>query len=283
MVAYLHAIPPRFYYRFGLYQYKQSRWLDFVYTNELPHWHYLMSPNMSERSRRLMQDKAFMAEEFGKLGLPVIESLAVVQPGEVVTQDFLDRFEQPTFIKPVTGSRMKGCFKYQYIKGGRGKLSRLATDCCSVSVWDELEDTLRHHAVIIQPLLINSAQLGKVLGCEELTTIRMVTRVRVKGARPVFAILEVNNGRDSRLLDLNTGQTTYQCSEQSSVMIECLAELEVLTAIACKAHSWVDDISLIGWDLAITEQGIRLIEGNVNWQPEYVQAIKPLFDYEVFD
>lgn len=39
----LHGIPPIFYYSYGLHRRPRPRWLNYVYTHELPHWHTVMS------------------------------------------------------------------------------------------------------------------------------------------------------------------------------------------------------------------------------------------------
>lgn len=46
--------------------------------------------------------------------------------------------------------------------------------------------------------------------------------------------------------------------------------------IAQKAHSCFSDLFSIGWDLAVTPDGVRLIEGNINWAVDPHQINKPL-------
>ena len=42
-------------------------------------------------------------------------------------------------------------------------------------------------------------------------------------------------------------------------------------SLAKKFHSYLNDIHSIGWDIAITENGPLIIEGNDNWEVSLVQ------------
>lgn len=49
-------------------------------------------------------------------------------------------------------------------------------------------------------------------------------------------------------------------------------QYESAISLVCKAHKWFYGVKTIGWDVAITENGPTIIEGNDNWEISGLQA-----------
>ncbi|MFT5083435.1 MAG: hypothetical protein ACI9Y1_001478 [Lentisphaeria bacterium] len=280
-LALLHSIPPRFYYHYRLYSYPREEWLKFIYTHELPHWHMVMSRSISETSKQLMVDKHLFSVHMRTLDLPTITTLDCLAPGQESGE--MSVFNQRSvFLKPCKGSAKRGCYRllyeddtndYSLITGNSKPIQGKET------IASFLRAELQQYDYLVQPLLRNHEWL-RAEGA--LITIRLVTLMRHGIPKSICATLEVPIHDDLQevyllVIDCNSGLIidTPSALLKKRGITETLINKNIVNAhlpqwnkikdIVEKAHSECIDITTIGWDLALTTDGIKLLEGNTNW------------------
>jgi hypothetical protein len=292
-LAFMQTTPPIDYYHYRLYRYPTTEWMDFIYTHELPSWHRAMSPNMSQRTINLLSDKAAFAQEMRKQGLPVIDSIVIPQ-GSNVSREHL--FQQSSlFLKPLCGSRKIDSYGLEYHSSSDTYTVVVSAD----QVMDTREDIMdffnaliKKQDYIIQPMLRNHKALQIFFSFEVLITIRLITVWTGSKAQAVSALIELPiNTYSNRVyampVDIEQGiilpieETVFSVLNDKASEIKHLAEKKIilwpeLVDVAQKAHAFFSDLFSIGWDLAITPDGIRLIEGNINWGVAQHQINNPL-------
>lgn len=292
-LVFLQTTPPHFYYLYRLYRYTTLEWLNFIYTHELPNWHQVMSPALGPKTTNLLSDKTAFAEEMQKQGFPVIEGI-VIRKGNQLTKEQIFK-QRSLFLKPLCGNRKIGAYELEY---------HSSTDSYSLCVSENY--TIDNRAEIlsffqsltdkqdylIQPLLLNHPDLQKLSDCHSLITFRVITVWTNNEALVVSAIAEFPVSDSSEYIyplpvDLKNGTilavkekaiTTKEGIEPKFVHIPGNKVLHwpELVDIAQKAHAVFPDLFSIGWDLAVTPEGIRLIEGNINWGVAPHQVNEPV-------
>ena len=283
LLAFLHSSPPQFYYYYRLYCYAECDWLNFVYTHELPHWHNIMSPCMGKRSVQLMAHKHEFAIEMAKHGMPVVITKQFVKAGETLSDDEIFS-TQSIFLKPEHGSRKTGCYELEY--NHRNKQYRLNNEDGNAcydknTIRSKINKSINEQNYLIQPLLYNHPELEKRCGCKPLITVRLITAVVENTTRVVSGVLEVPtcsgfNQVFSITIDIANGAlkafprhirpATDERQESLRKLIGFqLPHWDEVISTAKLAHKQLMDIATIGWDLAITEKGVKLLEGNINW------------------
>jgi hypothetical protein len=282
VLALLHSTPPVFYYSYHLYRYPEKEWLNFIYTHELPHWHTMLSPDISLRSKYLMSHKQDFALEMDRQGLPSIPIFFESLPGDSIPEDFLFS-QRSVFIKPVCGSRKEGCYALHYLPEKceyelQGDNNMSITSQGEISSFVEANTQSKHY--LIQPLLTNHSQLSAHFRTNELIVIRLATNI-IKGIpKIVCAELEVPIDNEFNLVDsftisIKTGSLReitppLMADQDDARRLRSLSHFDVpgwleIISIGEKAHQSFLDLYSIGWDLAITPDGIKLLEGNFNW------------------
>lgn len=283
-LALLHTTPPQCYYQYRLYRYPEREWLNFIFTHELPHWHQLMSPNISTRSQHLMSNKDDFAREMALQGLPTIATAHVVRKGEAVPTAQLFS-GQSLFIKPLQGSRKQDCYQLRYhaqhacycLSGDGG-----AESCELAQIQATIDRVAQTRDLMLQPLLSNHPSWGAYSQSSPLFTLRVVTHVKHdEQPKVLVAALEIPLDESFTLvyaitIDVDKGTLTDMTHYYSAATLEWrqrfkqFAQMQVpewptVIATVEKAHQSFRDIASIGWDLAITPQGVSLLEGNINW------------------
>lgn len=276
-----HSTPPAFYYQYKLYRVPESQWLGFIYTHELPHWHRVMSPELGRKTSHLMSHKHAFAGEMTRLGLPAVESASSVQKGGSIPDGLLFS-RQALFLKPESGSRKEGCFELHYDSSGQTyRLEGSDRIEGKEAILRRLEQEISRRDFLVQPLLRNHPLLVRHCKTRRLVTIRLVTIAGVSRGRMICANLEIPvdegwNRVCSLSIDARTGSLSrfdkggLETREDIRGMLGLLEGFRLplwreVVQVAEMAHASFPDLSTIGWDLAITDQGVRLLEGNINW------------------
>ena len=282
VLALLHSTPPVFYYRYRLYAYPEQQWLNFVYTHELPHWHRILSPDIGDRSQSLMTQKNDFSVEMARRGLPSVPTHDRVEVAEAMSKDTLFR-QRSVFLKPDVGSRKGGCYALVYQPNTRAYHLQGAHHDRVISqdqILDYLGKNRLAQVYLLQPLLKNHSRLEAHFQITALIVVRIVT-VMVSGApKAICARLEVPiEGQfeyvNSFKIDLETGRLCSVADDlgmdhEATQRLNVLSQFDVpfwsaVVSLAEKAHQSFGDIYSVGWDIAITPDGLRLIEGNLNW------------------
>ncbi len=281
-LVFLQTTPPGFYYRYRLYRYTTLEWLNFIYTHELPNWHRVMSPDLSPKTANLLSDKAAFAQDMRKQGLPVIDGI-VIRKGSRITQGQL--FQQTSlFLKPLCGSRKIGAYELEY-HSSTDSYSLFVDEDNTVDSRGEIisffQSLTEKQDYLVQPLLLNHPDMQRLSEFHSLITFRVITVWSGNKALPISAIAEFPVNDSSGYVyplpvDLQNG--TILALKEKPVTIKreieprfehvpghLVVHWQELVEIAQKAHAVFPDLFSIGWDLAVTPEGVRLIEGNINW------------------
>ncbi len=292
-LVFLQTTPPYFYYRYRLYRYTTLEWFNFVYTHELPNWHLVMSPDLSQKTTNLLSDKAAFAQEMQRQGFPVIEGI-VIHKGDQRTNEQL--FQQKSlFLKPLCGNRKIGAYELAY-HSSTDSYSLFVSENNTIDNREEIvsffQSLTEKQDYLIQPLLLNHPDLQKLTDCHSLITFRVITVWTNNEALVVSAIAEFPVSNCSEYIyplpvDLKSG--TILAVKEKGVTIKKGIEpkfeyvpgnqvihWQELVDIAKKAHAFFPDMFGIGWDLAVTPEGVRLIEGNINWGVDLHQVNEPV-------
>ena len=280
-LAFGHAIPPSFYYRYQLYRLPEREWLDFIYTHELPHWHVSQSPKITQRELELISDKELFSKAVTNIGLPAIQTVAYLPKNETLQPSQLYQ-QRSLFIKPVIGSRKEGCYELRYNPEEENyQLQGATTSNDQQVILNLLQHQLNAQPLLLQPLLINHPQIAAHTVNSQLVTIRLITAIQNNQAEAISAVLEIplvvtektilplsiniSTGKISRLRSLSGAQTEKHSQDVKMISGQILPEWSTVISTAQQAHTLFPNIKTIGWDLAITDKGVILIEGNFNW------------------
>lgn len=269
--------PPHFYYTYRLYLYSRAQWWDFIFTHEVNAWHSQWNAEISEKARRLMQDKKMFADYGLSQGFPTISTKKL----EDISCFLLTIKNTPQFIKPRIGSRNEKGYAITALakSGAYSVVSPYVNKVFSKSkLLSWLAELCNEDEFIYQDLLENSNQVERFTNTNRLITFRIVSVV-VEGIPKILAAtMELPVGGGYMLpvmIDRQDGSLTLpelknaKLSEKNSDVINCegtvLSIWPDLKRVALSAHSGVLDVPTIGWDLVHTENGCYLLEGNLNW------------------
>lgn len=281
-LAFLQTTPPHVYYSYRLYRYSTLEWLNFIYNHELPNWHLVMSPGISIKTSRLLADKAAFAQEMQKQGFPVIDGV-VIPKGCCLSKEQLFQHKS-LFLKPLCGNRKTGAYELRYYATG-DNYSLFVSEDEQISnpeaILSFLQSLAKQQDYLVQPLLQNHPDLQKLSEYHSLVTFRVITIWRENKAQVISAVIEfpVNNSSEYVYpfpVDLQNGTIIPEKEKTITVKqgIESkfkhipghqLPHWHELIDSAQKAHAVFPDLFSIGWDFAVTPEGVKLIEGNINW------------------
>ncbi len=280
LLTFVHTIPPRFYYQYRLYSQKESQWLDYIYTHELPAWHQAQSPDMTDEESRLLSDKVYFAEQMQQTGLPVINTIAKLKQDSKIEPSDLWK-KQSLFLKPVRGSRKEGCYELIYSKQDNSYSLRAEKNFDDKqAILDHLQQQLSQQSLLIQPLLQNHALIAPYCQNGQLATIRFITGIDGHHVVvPLLALLEIPvaglNVVIPLPIDIHSGEVlparVLKMPERSApvdislLYHQLLPQWNNVIETVIHAHQYCPNTKTIGWDLALTDQGVYLIEGNINW------------------
>lgn len=280
--------PPQYYYQYKLFNYPRKQWWDFIYTHEVSCWHQITHRNIGEESRRCMQNKLDFYANGKQHKLPVVDSTHLTDLSQL-----LERLAMtPLFIKPVIGSRKQHCYQVSQTDVAptyrvKDDSSELFFTAAEFGHW--VNDLKRSRAYLYQPLLNNHNSLVQLAQTERLITFRVITFCAHSTPYVVSAVLEwpLDNGFMVPLrVDIHSGDITLVASMATNLSPDHAAIVQQLDGklltmwqrlkdTALDAHRGFSDIPTIGWDLVCTEQGVQLLEGNLNWGVAPHQLVGP--------
>jgi hypothetical protein len=296
----LHGIPPFSYYSYGLYRQPPPRWLSYVYTHELPHWHTAMSKlRQSSPAHRLLSDKKAFAAEMARLGIPAVQTIAFLPRGLPVAPEriFTGR---SLYCKPNIGNQGRGGFELLYDPAAGGyRVAGEAAAAGESAVLGYLQRQVAQEDYLVQSLLVNHPTIQRLCGQSRLATVRLITGHDGRRAFPVGAVLEIPRADkpqrwwllpvDCRIgVLLSPARQGLSSLDKEEDRPPELAGKELpcwqdALGHCRRAHEQLPAVAAIGWDVAITPAGAVLIEGNSNWGVALWQVVSgvPLLETEL--
>lgn len=299
MIALTTSLPAEAYYDFILYDSEyRAKAKQYVHHHQM---HVLMhSPPYAipDAEREILHDKMAFFEHCVRNGLATIPVLALISGKAPAGQSRVVLPEIDLFSKPVNLSRGEGALRWFSVGGGLYR-----TDEGETLGHDEVLQRISEQArrldtaIIVQPRVSNHPTLERLTG-QSLGTPRTATCRRRNGEIEVIsaifklprmnsAISHVYAGGLTVAIDENGRMRWARLSDPLVAMDKILrhpdtghvlAGLEIpywkdLLELCVRAHATLKEIAFVGWDLAITENGPVLLEGNIGYGAEAIQMV----------
>lgn len=234
-----------------------------------------------------LTDKVEFARACEAHGIPSVPVLAVVRHDGVDGLRSLDQLALDLFVKPVDGKGGRGAQRWDYLGDGRYRSSEgKQTDAIGMLIavaaasWSGRQ--------LIQPRICNHSDLAP-LNNGALATVRALTCLNESGNPELLGAVmrmaigdnhvvdNLHAGGIAAAVDLETGRLGLasnlgmDCTmawldrhPDSGARIEGfrLPYWDEFHAFSERAHRAFSDRILVGWDIAITPEGLMLVEGN---------------------
>jgi hypothetical protein len=305
------AILPPWYYIFELHDDgKRRRAGEYLHRFETKRFAYEFlrrtnggDPVPATRSTEALSDKALFTERCRDYQLPAVPVLVVVKEGAIVRRDTDGSLLPPIdlFLKRIRGTGGRGAERWDYLGAGayRDAHGHVLTATALVARLQVLTLAVRK-GYIVQPRLLNHRDL-RDLSNGALCTVRVMTCRNERGeyevtnaafrmaqgdnivvdnfhAGGILAKVDIRTGVLGRATDgaLALGPGTGWCERHpetgGTILGRRLPLWPQVLDLARRAHATAfRDHVVIGWDVAICDDGPRLIEGNKGPDLDLVQ------------
>ncbi len=296
-----NGIDPPSYYALELFE--QDRQRDaanyltrFETKNGLLHALNNRSPNPFPKSE--MRDKALFAKCCRDYGIPFPETLATASDGHLNLSCAPADLARDLFCKRQRGMGAIGTLAFRYQAPG----TYISEDGHSLD-WEGVSDEIRkaslEHPMLLQPWLGNHPSVAD-MAIDSLITIRVITCQNELGCPEVnLAMLrllaklepqwkELPDEEYAAPIDLGTGelgQITGDNLQTSHLRYDnhpatgkpvrgrILSEWPAIRELALTAHKAFPHRLVVGWDIALTESGPVVLEGNTNFDVMFLQRV----------
>jgi len=295
-----YCIPPSNYYQLSLFRWKPSGWLKFVYDFQAPMWHmcYMSArPHRKEAKSnwQLLQQKDQLTALLQQHNIPSVDTLKRISAGQAIRSKELNDLPANLFFKPTDLNKARGCFYLEQLENAELKITqyREFPDHSTITI-NELNRLIEPRDYILQPHLRNHPSIDQLLQTQRCTVFRVITWClnSTPCALAIYAFVPIKNYEKELTsvieVDVNTGiimtpnnpnleNNEYQALVSRTQDTVCPNSKEMISACV-EAHRLLDNLTTIGWDVIISNQGIKIIEGNRAWGSEIIQASlrKPL-------
>ena len=281
-----HNILPAEYFAYGLWRRDRKVAIDsYFYGTEAPRILKLLNRPLEPNP---IDDKLAFYELCKAHALPSPEVLAAFGPtGELLDFDSKQLPKRDLFIKSRIGSGSEAAERFRW----QGAVFESNRGCCLKP--DDLGGYLATRArtenrfLLVQPALSNHPDL-RLGGNANLATARLVTGLSTDGqVIPIFSffIYFVQTDRLARvaLVDVSSGQLmpaaqdTTRLTHQLDIGLDeacILPEWDTVLRHVKVAHQACSSFAFVGWDVALTEQGPMLLEGNGHWGASEYQRLR---------
>lgn len=274
---------------------------DFVFSKEIG----LARVRLNGELAVLYKYKSLAGAYLKSRGINASCSLGVVKDGVMdlwdgsscEITDWLREYAAPVFCKPDDGNQGKSCFRVEY----RANNLYVNGMICSR---EELKDKIAHH--IVEPLIVQHADLRRYSpNCVNPLRIRTInvngdvryvsTYICIGAADAYFSNVVrcgVAVGLDETGRCITDGfcevpgmEGRYKTLPGTDIRFEDIVIPGVKDAVelAMAAHRTTPQIFAIGWDVAVTDDGPIIIEGNPDFGPVTYQAISGIGERDFFE
>ncbi len=281
-----HNVMPTEYFAYGLWRSESRKNVDnYLYSNEAARLFKIINrPRVPDP----IGDKLAFYSMCTAHGLPTPAVLAALSPTRLL-QGF--RFDRPPECDLFVKAASRG-FHEQLLWRGSNFVSDRGWHVGMSSLVRYLADQAKsaNLTLVVQPALANDPALHIEPG-GALATVRLVTGRSSNGdVRPIFSyilfgrpkkitahsncvtLVDIANGRMMPLPSKNAPGTwmyEYRTFSDGYKLNNWDAALRHVTV----AHTICSNFVYVGWDLAFTEHGPVLLEGNANWDPTTFQVL----------
>lgn len=231
-----------------------------------------------------LNDKVAFEKRCRAVGLPVVPTIAVACHGEI--RGIRQLPCEDLFIKPVDGKGGRGAERWLFV--GDHRFRSADSELALEELLEHIRRRSLRGALLIQPRIVNDPALAP-LNCGALSTVRVLTCLdaadtpEVVGAAMRMAVHQdsvvdnlhsggitsevdcetgrlgpaTNLGKDPRIGWLDRHPTTG-----AQITGRMLEGWEMVSELAVRAHTVFKDRLFVGWDIALTQSGPMIVEGN---------------------
>jgi hypothetical protein len=204
------------------------------------------------------------------------------------------------FVKPIHGHQGNGAFALTRRDGGYEFDGRTGT---ASDLFAHLDDQCSpDNGFIIQPRMKPHAEMMPLASAPGLSTVRLITAMYADGPRALFACLKIATGSNSvdNFAHGSTGNLLAGIDVATGVMMPAVGSArpdwpamvevasnpengypiagsrvplwpEVVTT-ALRGQDSLPEFKTIGWDIAITSDGVVLVEANYGYDPLIIET-----------
>lgn len=292
------GVSPDLYYRYRLFDIPLSREQLLDYIPKIHFYTKYYKDTYSGEQLRLYGNKLSLYKEFKRLGVPTPEVLGVICHGKVCNADMTacisavdNEFEpgEEVFLKPVDGKGGSGIFVAKKLDSG---VWETADKKCT---FDELIGFLpRSSDYVIQKRLVQRHDLSLVNpSC--INTLRVIMQWR--DGKPYIAVAVLRMGRNNSFVDNSAkGGISVRIDEMTGKMFPLahsehgletldrhpdtgyvfkdgeIADWDSIRHEIEKHSAKFTSLKEWAWDVAVTEEGVCMIELNLEYGIEHLQS-----------
>lgn len=285
LLAHRGSIPPKSYYQLRLYEpHRRSRAGDYLLRSETKNSLYRFLRPEPAAGRGLLSDKLVFERVCRSARLRTVPVLLEAREGALHPMSARALPACDLIVKPRRGRGGRKVAGWYYGEEGRYRSSEGAS-LDGEGLARHLREQSRRHSYLVQPCLVNHPELAD-LTTGVLMTVRMLTctneagrgevtnaSFRLGGDHPV--VDNMHRGGLAAAVDLRTGRlgpaigleptADWQWKNPRTGAPIAGRELpgwQDAVDLACRAHDVFSEFVVIGWDVALLEDGPCLIEGN---------------------
>jgi hypothetical protein len=300
-VALRYSISPKKYYVFELFRPERLRHANaYLARYELKGGlHTFLESRIEQPTRRILNDKAAFFRHCLAHDISTMPTYLLV--GKDGSVERLQPFEgeMPAcdlFMKPLLGRGGRGCERWQYEGEGRYR-DQNGRVCSGAELLDHLKAVAADKAMLVQEAMRAHPEL-RDLSVNVLTSCRMMTVQNEKGGyeathavfksstRPEAIVDNFHKGGIVSRVDMASGElgpasdagvgkpcVWYERHPLTGAPIKgrILPHWRETVALVERAHAAFPDRITVGWDVAITDRGPVIIEGNVQSGCDMIQ------------
>lgn len=300
-LALRHSISPKKYYVFELFRPERLRQAgDYIARYEFKGGlHNLLESRIERPTRRVLNDKAAFYRHCQSSGIATIPTFLVIHADGSVRRFIPFEGELPRrdlFLKPMRGRGGGGCERWQWLGDGRYQ-SQDGEVLSADELFSHIAATARTGAMMVQEALQPHEAL-RDLSLTVLTSCRMMTVKNETGGFEATHAVFKSSTREGAIVDnfhkggivskvdMQTGELGP--ASDAGVGRPCvwlerhplsdgqikgrrLPLWQETVDLVCRAHATFPDRITIGWDVAITDRGPVIIEGNAQSGCDMIQ------------
>jgi hypothetical protein len=302
-LVFLHRTDPAAYYALNLYEAPHclAEIEHYIGRMETKNGLYSLMREAVCRGKTMsglsLTNKALFADRCAKVGLAHIRVLASGEKGILTIHDQTPGiFDRDLFVKLTRGSGTFGARSYRRREDGR-YVARDGTTFDRDGLFKALAESSSWRPLIVNHWLHNHPEIAD-LATDSLLTFRVFTGLDAEGEPHVtHAFMRIMSKLEpswhtieeyGSKIDLETGRMNRMCADRdlapdawwdihpktgAPVTGRVISGWPAIAALAVAAHREFWCWAVIGWDLAWTEDGPVLIEGNSDPDTHYLQRV----------
>jgi hypothetical protein len=300
-LAVLHRVDPATYYAHQLYDAPLGLGESAYYLGrtEMKNGLYSLLNALRHSDPKFglsLSEKVIFTADCLQAGLPVPPVLAVARGGRWERIPAAEAFDGDLFSKPVRGRGAAAARAYRGIGDGTYR----ADDGAVLTLQDLLERIAaasRYQPLLVTRRLENHPEIADLAG-QSLITFRVFTCLDAAGTPVVthamlrtLSKLEPDWNTEEEFaaaIDLATGRLQPMCGDANMapdawfdrhpktgapVAGRVIAHWPEVAALAVRAHRAFSGRTIVGWDLALTQAGAVVIEGNSDPDTHFLQRV----------